>query len=455
VLALIGLSGILADRAGAITIEPGVIFQPSRSWADLSFASRQTFSTVHVDDSGVTFDSVRFGVQKFPSGMPRASLSVTVWSPLQTIDNGIVLRFLGDATTGSTLYFDLSGVLPAREYLLHEDGVRVAQRFSDASGLVSFVWSNWTVHDLNVLLGPGSGLPSPDPLVADFAFAPDPAVVSEPTAFAASVAGGTPPYEVSWDFGDGVTASGLSATHAYGAAGSYAVTLLVSDQAGGSKTVGKIVAVVTAPPTMPVSVTFVVAPSAPRVGDRVAFAASASGGTPPFAYAWDFGDGGNAATRFANYTYVAEGMYTVTLSVRDAASGLDIAARTLVVGPARRVGNVTAAFDVLIDGTRVTFLDRSVSDVGAPIAAWMWAFGDGTSSTEAQPTHVYDVPGFTMTYTVLLSVTDEEGNVGTASRDLTIANVPLVVGTTVVVLAAAAATIVVLAWVRRRRKRGA
>ena len=52
----------LAPSAAGITVNPGVVFQPSQSWADLSFASTQTFSSVQVDATGVTFDSVRFGL---------------------------------------------------------------------------------------------------------------------------------------------------------------------------------------------------------------------------------------------------------------------------------------------------------------------------------------------------------------------------------------------------------
>jgi PKD repeat protein len=37
---------------------------------------------------------------------------------------------------------------------------------------------------------------------------------------------------------------------------------------------------------------------------------------------------------------------------------------------------------------------------------YQWAFGDGATSTNAQPTHTYDVPG---TYTVELTVTEANG----------------------------------------------
>ncbi|MCI4340619.1 MAG: PQQ-binding-like beta-propeller repeat protein, partial [Thermoplasmata archaeon] len=51
-------------------------------------------------------------------------------------------------------------------------------------------------------------------------------------AFLADPSGGIVPYHVSWSFGDGTNASGLSATHAYSAAGSFNVTVTVTDARG-------------------------------------------------------------------------------------------------------------------------------------------------------------------------------------------------------------------------------
>ncbi len=46
---------------------------------------------------------------------------------------------------------------------------------------------------------------------------------------------------------------------------------------------------------------------------------------------------------------------------------------------------------------------------------YLWEFGDGETSEEATPTHIYDEPD---TYTVQVTVTDEMGNVQTCSFDL-------------------------------------
>lgn len=50
----------------------------------------------------------------------------------------------------------------------------------------------------------------------------------------------------------------------------------------------------------------------------VAFTTSVSGGSPPYTYSWDFGDGSHGTETSPSHTYASAGHYTVTLVVRDA-----------------------------------------------------------------------------------------------------------------------------------------
>ncbi|MGC9337541.1 MAG: PKD domain-containing protein [Candidatus Cloacimonadia bacterium] len=60
----------------------------------------------------------------------------------------------------------------------------------------------------------------------------------------------------------------------------------------------------------------------------------------------------------------------------------------------------------------VNFLDQSTS--GSPIISWYWDFGDGGTSTEENPTYIYEDPG---TYTVSLTVINEAINVDTEIKE--------------------------------------
>ncbi len=75
----------------------------------------------------------------------------------------------------------------------------------------------------------------------------------------------------------------------------------------------------------------------------------------------------------------------------------------------------TVSFDVLPAEPKanepVTFIDRSTDDVG--IVAWEWNFGDGTSSSEQNPTHRYSADG---SYNVTLTVTDTDGEKASATK---------------------------------------
>lgn len=70
----------------------------------------------------------------------------------------------------------------------------------------------------------------------------------------------------------------------------------------------------------PLSASFTYLPSTPRVNGVVSFTASASGGTSPYTYSWNFGDGGTARGLTATHSYLTSGVFTTTLTVTDSAS---------------------------------------------------------------------------------------------------------------------------------------
>ncbi|REJ99480.1 MAG: PKD domain-containing protein [Acidobacteria bacterium] len=131
------------------------------------------------------------------------------------------------------------------------------------------------------------------------------------------------------------------------------------------------------------------------------------------AFAWDFGDGGTSALANPVHTYGAAGSYDVTLTATTAAGSGSITKTVTVQGPPPPV----ADFSYSASGLSVAFIDQSLVE-GAP--AYLWEFGDGSTSSSFQPTHEYAEPG---SYEVVLTVSNSTGS-DSISRTVTVATPP-------------------------------
>jgi uncharacterized repeat protein (TIGR01451 family) len=166
---------------------------------------------------------------------------------------------------------------------------------------------------------------------ADFIWSPPTPMDGETVYFTATVLG-TGPFTFEWDFGDGGTGSGQYPTHAYAAAGIYAVVLAVTGECGEALVVTYDITV-TASCVLPDGADFVWAPVDPLVAESIAFSGTLETGSGPLTWEWDFGDDSTAAGQYATHAYAAAGTYTVTLTVSNDCGTTTVSYEITVTSP--------------------------------------------------------------------------------------------------------------------------
>lgn len=217
----------------------------------------------------------------------------------------------------------------------------------------------------------------------------------------------------SWDFGDGSPeGTGATASHTYAAAGTYTVTLTVTDSTGKTGTVSHDVSVMAphGPPTAVID--------SSANGLTVAFdgtGSTATDGETIAAYDWDFGDGATATTARPNHAYAQAGSYTVTLRVRDSAGAWSTPVEAQV---SVTHADPTASFTAAADGRRVAVDASGSTATDGATMTYAWSWGDGSADGSGRTaSHTYGADG---TYTITLTVTDSLGSTSTATRQVTV-----------------------------------
>ena len=211
-----------------------------------------------------------------------------------------------------------------------------------------------------------------------------------------------------WAFTDVTpqTLTGVNPTYIFTTPGTYTVTLDVTDAAGNwnTDTMWVNVLVDTISPTADAGLNQTVPEDTIVNFD----ARGSSDNIGIVSYEWDFGDGANGTGITTTHNYIQLGIYTVTLTVKDAAGNSDTSLITItVLDVTAPIANAGPAQTVAED-TLVTFNGSQSSD-NVDIINYTWTFTDITPQTlnGTNPTYNFTTPG---TYIVTLTVTDMAGN---------------------------------------------
>ncbi|MFI5218329.1 MAG: PKD domain-containing protein [Bacteroidia bacterium] len=225
-----------------------------------------------------------------------------------------------------------------------------------------------------------------------------------------------PGLQYNWNFGDGTTSSQLHPQHTFSSSGIYTVSLTVTDGSGCS-------AVYTMPSPVTVSAAqsnFVAPPPVTGCAPfTVNFSDSSAGAV---GWLWNFGDGGSSSLQNPSHTYISAGTYNVSLNTQSNGSQCD---QNIALYSTYIINDGEATFSYateLCPPYTAYFTDSSVNAI-----SWLWNFGDGTTSTQQNPTHIYSNPG---TYSVSLTITTSDGCVFTSTHNYAISFEPLLAAPT-------------------------
>jgi len=233
--------------------------------------------------------------------------------------------------------------------------------------------------------------------------------ITNPIAFNSTSAADITSY--SWDFGDGNTSIAENPNHTYTAAGTYAVKVSVTDANGCNNSFQDSIGVFEEPaPDFQATAQGSICSQKPIVFENLTTLPTDA------TFEWDLGDGSTSTVENPEHIYSEAGDYTVT-QIIEMAGCLVERTKTITVNPGPVVAFQTA------NNCLGEILKFENTSQGEFLDSYQWDFGDGTQSTQANPSHSYDTAGV---YNVQLTAFTTNGCDFTISQEVEIQPLALV-----------------------------
>jgi gliding motility-associated-like protein len=223
-----------------------------------------------------------------------------------------------------------------------------------------------------------------------------------------TITGSGTPQSVLWDFGDGNASNASPATNTYTAAGTYNVKLIVTFAGGCADTVKKLL-VVDDVPTPAYTMN-------PRRNCTLPFNVTFTNNLAGNGSFWDFGDGDTSSQRNIIHTYKAYGPFIINFTTITAGGCKATQTDTINFKPEILV--MPTPRQVCADSATVGF-SFTADPIG--VTSVLWDFADGTTSTQARPSHFFNQGQ----YIVKLTVTYGNGCTATGQDTVSVFSKPI------------------------------
>lgn len=199
-----------------------------------------------------------------------------------------------------------------------------------------------------------------------------------------------------WDFGDGNSSTERNPTHQYETQGTYDVSLIAANESGCQDTVIMEQFIEASPYKADFELKESIQNSCVPV--QVEFKDLSEGA---ISYHWDFGDGKTSRVANPLHLYEEVGEFDVTLVITNKLGCQDTIKQEKLV----KVSGPETKFEI---EEKVVCLPNTANftDMSESAVQWQWIFGDGNTSTEQNPQHLYEEPGV---YNVTLIAQNAEG----------------------------------------------